>query len=512
MPAASLFDHIAAAHGGAPDRILLEDGSGTGWSYALADGQSARLARRLGELGCRPGDRILLQAATCPAWLWVYLACLRAGYVIVPVSADYTGAELRYFLQDAEPAVALADGARLAQLRAAAAGLPVHVESLEALDAAASAGAPAVAPPVAGDRDLAALLYSSGTTGRPKGARLSHANLVANALTLAEAWGFSPADRLLHALPLHHAHGLFVAVGTALVAGASILLRPKFDAADIVAQLPGCTVFMGVPTHYTRLLAEPGLTPEACRNVRLFVSGSAPLGAALHARFAAATGHRILERYGMTETLMLTSNPLHGERRPGTVGRPLAGVDVRIGDGSGTSLASGTTGEVEVRGPSVMDGYWRQPAQSAAALTPDGWFRTGDLGQFSADGYLTIVGRSKDLIITGGLNVYPREVELVLDALPGVAESAVIGVPHPDFGEAVVAVVVPATEPAPSADALLAAARRQLAGYKTPKRVFFAPALPRNALGKVRKAELRERYRDAFAGGEPSTATASRPA
>lgn len=512
MPAASLFDCIVAAQGGNPERILLEDGPGTGWTWAMAEAQSARLARRLGELGCRPGDRILLQAASCPAWLRVYLACLRSAYVIVPVSPDYTGAELRYFLVDAGPTVALADAPRLEQLRAAASGLPVQVASLEALDAQARDDSPAAVPPVAGAGDLAALLYSSGTTGRPKGARLSNANLVANALTLAEAWGFSPADRLLHALPLHHAHGLFVAVGTALVAGARILLRPKFDAADIVAQLPRCTVFMGVPTHYTRLLAEPGLTARACAGVRLFVSGSAPLGATLHGQFAAATGHRILERYGMTETLMLTSNPLHGERRPGTVGRPLPGVAVRIGNGSGASLPTGTTGEVEVRGPSVTDGYWQQPGQSAAALTPDGWFRTGDLGQFSADGYLTIVGRSKDLVITGGLNVYPREVELVLDALPGVAESAVVGVPHPDFGEAVVAVVVPATEPAPAADALLAAARRQLAGYKTPKRVFFAPALPRNALGKVRKAELRERYRDAFAGGQPSTATASRSA
>jgi malonyl-CoA/methylmalonyl-CoA synthetase len=512
MPAASLFDHIVAAPGGTPEQTLLEDGTGARWSYAQAAAESARLAGLLGDLGCRAGDRVLLQAATCPAWLWVYLACLRAGYVIVPVSADYTGPELRHFLVDAEPAVALADAPRLEQLRSTAAGLPVRVASLESLDAAAHAGAAAGSRPGPGAGDLAALLYSSGTTGRPKGARLSHANLVANALTLAAAWGFSPADRLLHALPLHHAHGLFVAVGTALVAGARILLRPKFDAADIVAQLPRCTVFMGVPTHYARLLAEPGLTPQACASVRLFVSGSAPLAAAVHARFATATGHRILERYGMTETLMLTSNPLHGERRPGTVGRPLPGVDVRIGDGSGASLPAGTTGEVEVRGPSVSDGYWRQPAQSAAALTPDGWFRTGDLGQFSADGYLTIVGRSKDLIITGGLNVYPREVELVLDALPGVAESAVIGVPHPDFGEAVVAVVVPASDPPPAAAALLAAARRQLAGYKTPKQVFFAPALPRNALGKVRKAELRERHRDAFASGETSTATASPPA
>jgi malonyl-CoA/methylmalonyl-CoA synthetase len=386
------------------------------------------------------------------------------------------------------------------------------VASLEALDTAADDVGQADAPPPASAGDLAALLYSSGTTGRPKGARLSHANLAANARTLAAAWGFSSGDRLLHALPLHHAHGLFVAVGTALAAGARILLRPRFEAADIVAQLPRCSVFMGVPTHYTRLLAEPGLTPDACASVRLFVSGSAPLTASVHARFAAATGHRILERYGMTETLMLTSNPLDGERRPGSVGLPLPGVDLRIGDGSGTALATGATGEIEVRGPSVTDGYWRQPVGSAAALTPDGWFRTGDLGQFSADGYLTIVGRSKDLVITGGLNVYPREVEMVLDALPGVAESAVIGVPHPDFGEAVVAVVVPTGDPAPGADALVAATRRQLAGYKTPKRVFFAPALPRNALGKVRKAELRERYRDAFAGGEPSNATASQTA
>jgi malonyl-CoA/methylmalonyl-CoA synthetase len=492
---------------------VLEDAAGQACSFAAVDQRTAALARALAAAGCGSGSRLLLQAATCPEWLWVYLACLRAGIVMVPVSADYSSAELRHFLTDSAPTLAVADRTRLAALTEAAQGLPARVQCLEDLAKAADAVAPGTTlPPVPGPEALAALLYSSGTTGLPKGAQLTHANLAANARTLVAAWGFTAADRLLHALPLHHAHGLFVAVGTALMAGASILLRAKFDAADIVAQLPRGTVFMGVPTHYERLLAEPGLSPEACRNIRLFVSGSAPLAAATHARFEARTGHRILERYGMTETLMLTSNPLAGERRPGTVGRPLPGVEVRVGDGTGALSAPGATGEIEVRGPSVTAGYWRQPDQSAAARTADGWFRTGDLGTFSADGYLTIVGRSKDLVITGGLNVYPREVEAVLDALPGVAESAVIGVAHPDFGEAVVAVVVPAPGHQPDGQALLAASRRQLAGYKVPKQVFFAPALPRNALGKVRKAELRERFGTTFAGGTTTTATASKPA
>jgi malonyl-CoA/methylmalonyl-CoA synthetase len=509
----SLYPQIAAAYGPLPGSTVLEDACGRHFDFAAVDRISSNLARTLLAAGARPGSRLLLQAATCPEWIWLYLACLRAGIVVVPVSADYSAAELRHFLADAEPVLAITDQARRTAMTQAAQDLPVGLHGLE--DLARTAGSapawPALPPPPAA-ADLAALLYSSGTTGRPKGAQLTHANLAANARTLQSAWGFTPADRLLHALPLHHAHGLFVAVGTALVAGAGILLRPRFDAADVVTQLPRCTVFMGVPTHYGRLLDQPGLGPEACRNVRLFVSGSAPLSAALHARFEARTGHRILERYGMTETLMLTSNPLQGERRPGTVGQPLPGVAVRLGDGTGASLESGATGEIEVRGPSVTAGYWRQPGQSAAARTPDDWFRTGDLGTFSPDGYLTIVGRSKDLVITGGLNVYPGEVEAVLDTLPGVTEAAVIGVPHPDFGEAVVAVVVPVPGGPPDAQALLAAARQQLAGYKVPKQVFFAPALPRNALGKVRKAELRERFGTTFAGGPAPTATASKPA
>jgi malonyl-CoA/methylmalonyl-CoA synthetase len=444
---------------------------------------------------------VLLQAAAAPGWLVVYLACLRSGFVTVPVSADYGPDELGHFLVDAAPRIAIGDGATGAALAAAVAALPATAcvpatASLERLTALPDAAHPAL-PPEPTATALAALLYSSGTTGRPKGAQLTHANLVANATTLVAAWGFTPADRLLHALPLHHAHGLFVAIGTAWAAGATVLLRERFTADDVVARLPDCTVLMGVPTHYARLADAPGLA-AATRHLRLCVSGSAPLPAALHARFAARTGHAILERYGMTETLMLTSNPLVGERRPGSVGRPLPGVELRLGDGTGRGLPADATGEIEVRGPSVTAGYWGLPERSAEARTPDGWFRTGDLGTIAADGYVTIVGRSKDLVITGGLNVYPREVELVLDALPGVAESAVIGLPHPDFGEAVVAVVVPAPGSTADPATLQAAARERLAGYKAPKRVFVVAELPRNALGKVRKAALREALRDTF--------------
>jgi malonyl-CoA/methylmalonyl-CoA synthetase len=488
----------AAARAAGP---ALVDAAGRNWSFADLDRRSATVAAALGEAGVRPGDRVLLQASAAPGWLVVYLACLRSGFVVVPVSADYGADELGHFLRDAAPRVAVGDAVTGPGLEAALAALPAGAarptrDTLERLTALPDTRDPALAPEPAAHA-LAALLYSSGTTGQPKGARLSHANLVANATTLVAAWGFTPADRLLHALPLHHAHGLFVAIGTAWAAGATVLLRERFAAADVVAQLPGCTVLMGVPTHYGRLVDAPGLA-AAARHLRLCVSGSAPLPAALHARFTACTGHAILERYGMTETLMLTSNPLAGERRPGSVGRPLPGVELRLGDGTGRVLAADATGEIEVRGPSVTSGYWGLPEQSAGALTPDGWFRTGDLGTIAPDGYVTIVGRSKDLVITGGLNVYPREVELVLDALPGVAESAVIGLPHPDFGEAVVAVVVPAPGTNTDPVTLQAAARERLAGYKAPKRVFVVPELPRNALGKVRKAALREAFRDTF--------------
>jgi malonyl-CoA/methylmalonyl-CoA synthetase len=358
---------------------------------------------------------------------------------------------------------------------------------------------PATAIAPVADDDLAALLYTSGTTGRSKGAMLTHRNLASNALTLVDAWGFSEADVLLHVLPLYHVHGLFVAFNTVLLAGARLIFLPRFDAAQAAEMLPRATVLMGVPTYYTRLLAEEGLSQERCAGIRLFVSGSAPLLEDTFRQFEARTGHRILERYGMTETGMSTSNPLSGERRPGTVGPPLAEVEVRVADEAGRILGPGEIGVLEVRGPNVFKGYWRMPDKTAEAFRADGFFITGDLARIDEAGYVAIVGRAKDLIISGGLNVYPKEVESVIDDVAGVIESAVIGLPHPDFGEAVAAVVVPADGAGLGEAAVIAAVRERLAGFKVPKRVWFAPALPRNAMGKVQKNALREQHRDAFA-------------
>jgi malonyl-CoA/methylmalonyl-CoA synthetase len=343
------------------------------------------------------------------------------------------------------------------------------------------------------------LLYSSGTTGVPKGAKITHANLAANAKTLVDAWGFTPTDTLLHALPVYHAHGLFVGLGCVLMSGANMQFLPRFSAAAVCAALPGSTVFMGVPTYYSRLLNEPGLNASACAHMRLFISGSAPLPETLLHAFAARTGHTILERYGMTETGMNASNPLTGERRPGTVGPALPGVELRVTDAADQPLPAGAVGHLQVRGPNVFSGYWRTGGATRDDFTADGFFRTGDLAAIAADGYVTIAGRSRDLIITGGLNVYPRELENALDSLPDVQESAVIGVPHDDYGEAVVAVVV-ATDPAAAPDAaqLTEALRQRLAAYKLPKRVVVVDALPRNSMGKVQKNRLREHYADLF--------------
>jgi malonyl-CoA/methylmalonyl-CoA synthetase len=340
--------------------------------------------------------------------------------------------------------------------------------------------------------DLAAILYTSGTTGRPKGAMLTQRNLASNAMALHEIWGFRPDDVVLHALPVFHTHGLFVATNCALANGTGMIFLPRFEPAAVLEQLSRATVFMGVPTFYTRLLAEPGLDADACRHVRLFVSGSAPLLAATHDEFRARTGQRILERYGMTETSMITSNPLDGERRPGTVGFPLPDVDVRVvSPDTGAQLTAGDVGGIEVRGPNVFAGYWRQPERTATEMTPDGFFRTGDVGTVDGDGYLHLVGRSKDLIISGGLNVYPKEVEQVLDELEGIVESAVIGVPDPDFGEAVVAVVVAEAGVELDPAEVRRRARDRLAAFKVPKRVVVVTDLPRNAMGKVEKAKLR---------------------
>ncbi len=345
--------------------------------------------------------------------------------------------------------------------------------------------------------DMAALLYTSGTTGRSKGAMLTHGNLESNARTLCEAWRIGASDRLIHALPIFHVHGLFVAINTVFLAGGSLIWLDRFDAQKVLELLPEATMLMGVPTFYTRLLGLDGLKRETCSSMRLFTAGSAPLLAETHEAFEARTGHRILERYGMTETGMITSNPYDGERLAGTVGYALPGVSVRIADGDGKEVARGEIGTIEVKGPNVFKGYWQMPEKTAAEFRPDGYFITGDLAIMAADGRVTIVGRAKDLIISGGFNVYPKEVEVELDQLAGIGESAVIGVPHPDFGEGVVAVAT-ANGSAPEEAAIIAALGVRLAKFKVPKRVFFVNDLPRNTMGKVQKAELRKTYEKTF--------------
>jgi malonyl-CoA/methylmalonyl-CoA synthetase len=345
-----------------------------------------------------------------------------------------------------------------------------------------------------GPDDLAVLIYTSGTTGRSKGAMVTHRNLLSNAKVLIDFWGFTEQDLLLHALPIFHVHGLFVANHCALLSGATMLWHPRFDPGAVLADLGRATVMMGVPTFYTRLLADPGFDATCCAGVRLFISGSAPLLLETFETFRSRTGKTILERYGMSEAGMIASNPLHGERRGGTVGLPLPGVGVRIADDDDRPVATGQVGGIQVRGENVFAGYWKLPEKTRQEFTADGWFRTGDMGMFDSDGYLSIVGRAKDLIISGGYNVYPKEIELALDALPGVAESAVVGVPHPDFGEAVIAVVVPRQGAQPDAGALIAEVKKNLANYKVPKRLYFVDELPRNAMGKVQKAALREKF------------------
>jgi malonyl-CoA/methylmalonyl-CoA synthetase len=471
-----------------PERVGIEPVT---LSYGDARRRSAQLAHALRALGVQPGDRVAVQVEKSPAAILLYVACVRAGAVLLPMNPAYSDAEVEYLLGDAEPTLFVCDPAR-----AERAGPPTAV-TLDAAGAGTLVGVAAVQPDTFDDvarapDDLAAILYTSGTTGRPKGAMLSERNLTSNAVALHRAWGFRPDDVLLHALPIFHTHGLFVATNCVLANGTSMVFLPRFDLDAVVEQLARCTVFMGVPTYYTRLLADPRVDAERCSRVRLFVSGSAPLLAASHEEFFARTGHAILERYGMTETSMITSNPLDGDRRPGTVGFPLPGVEVRVAD-DGRSCAPGEIGGIEVRGPNVFSGYWRRPELAATEFTADGFFRTGDLGSRDDDGYLAIVGRSKDLVISGGLNVYPKEVEDVLDALEGVVESAVIGVPDADFGEAVVAVVVAETDGIDE-NAMRSAVRERLAAYKVPKRVHAVAALPRNAMGKVEKARLREQY------------------
>jgi malonyl-CoA/methylmalonyl-CoA synthetase len=493
----ALFAERFARHAGEP---ALETETGRRYSYAELEAHSARFANLLTERGLAPGDRVAVQVEKSPEALFLYLACLRAGFVYLPLNNAYQEGEVTYFLDNAEPRAVIAQPRSLPWLEPAARHRGIaHVFSMDeagngSFPAAAARAGESFGIVERAPEDLAAILYTSGTTGRSKGAMISHRNLASNAATLHRYWGFREGDVLVHMLPLFHVHGLFVACHTALLNASLIRFHAKFDARRALADFASSSVFMGVPTFYTRLLAESGLTREACANMRLFVSGSAPLLAETFEEFRARTGHVILERYGMTETGMLTSNPLEGERRGGTVGLPLPGVLVRVVDESNRPLPAGEVGNVQVRGENVLSGYWRMPEKDKEEFTEDRFFKTGDVGVFSADGYLSIVGRSKDLIITGGFNVYPKEIELAIDELPGVLESAVVGVPHADFGEAVTAIVVPRKGAAALSEAaIIAALKARLANFKVPKRVVFLDELPRNTMGKVQKNELRKR-------------------
>ena len=456
------------------------------------------------DAGVKPGDRVAVQAPKTQAMLELYVATVLAGGVFLPLNTAYTACEITYFLTDAEPRIFVCDPKREDELSAVAkdAGvtqaLTIGADEGGSLPERRDAAAPGFTPAHRGPDDLAAILYTSGTTGRSKGAMLTHRALASNAQTLKDSWHFSADDVLIHALPIFHTHGLFVATNITLLAGSSCIFMSKFDADDILGYMPDATVLMGVPTFYVRLLETEGLG-KASVNMRLFVSGSAPLLAETHDRWRDVTGHAILERYGMTETNMNTSNPYDGDRRAGTVGLPLPGVEVIVTDpATGAPLPQGEIGVLEVRGPNVFAGYWKMPDKTAEELRDNGFFITGDLGRIDADGYVHIVGRGKDLIISGGYNIYPKEIELVIDDLPGVVESAVIGVPHKDFGEAVVAVIVAQDGVEISAKDVSNMIKDNLARFKQPKSIEFVQALPRNAMGKVQKNVLREAYDGVF--------------
>ena len=499
-----LHDALFAPQSGNDRPFLIRPGRGT-ISHDAFFRLSGRYAAAMSALGLEPGDRVAIEVQKSAEALALYAAAVRAGVVFLPLNPAYTVAEARYFIEDSGARLVICDPAFADDLRPVA-------EDCDALLATLSAGGTGsfaktaetadedFAPVDRGADDLAAFLYTSGTTGRSKGAMMSQRNLLSNARTLTALWQFTETDVLLHALPIFHTHGLFVATNVILAARGAMILLPRFDPDAVLDVLPQATAMMGVPTFYTRLLDDPRFDGAAAGHMRLFISGSAPLLAATHRAFEDRTGQRILERYGMTETNMLTSNPYDGERRAGTVGPALPGVELAIRDPeTGADLPDGEIGMIEVRGDNVFQGYWQMPDKTAEDLRADGWFRTGDLGTRSPDGYVTIVGRGKDLVISGGYNVYPKEVEDVLDAVPGVLESAVIGVPHADLGEAPLAIVV--AEPGASLDetALEAACADALARYKHPRAYVIADTLPRNTMGKVQKAALREAHEGRFA-------------
>lgn len=475
--------------------ILVATKGDTNYSYKDAEEQSAKVANLLFERGLVAGDRVSVQVEKSPQMLWLYLGIIRSGLVFHPLNTAYTADELEYFLNDAKPALVVCDPSNeneLTSLRNTSKSLTLDGEGKGTLTDALEAMSAEFEDAVTKPDDLACLLYSSGTTGRPKGIMLSHQNLIQNAQVLASHWGFNDKDRLLHALPIFHVHGLFVAIGCVLMSGASMQWLSKFDTGEVLDIMTSCTVMMGVPTYYTRLLADERFSEQSTANMRLFISGSAPLLTETFNAFRKRTGMSILERYGMTETGMNTSNPLEGVRKPGTVGLPLPGIQIRITDDLGEDLPTGEIGNLQVRGDNVFQGYWNMPEKTAEDFTEDGFFITGDKVQMDDDGYISIVGRSKDMIICGGLNVYPKEIELVIDDLPGVKESAVIGIPDADFGEVVAAVIVAERNAPPSEKELITRLKAQVANFKVPKKVFFVDELPRNTMGKVQKNILRK--------------------
>jgi len=485
---------------------FLREGSGRIWRYSDMLERSAQHANALSGLGVKPGDRVAVQVNKSTEALMLYLGALRAGAVFLPLNTAYTSSELNYFLGDAEPALMVCRPEDADNIReiAASTGVP-GVETLGgdgqgSLMEHVSSAAASFDDVSRGADDLVSILYTSGTTGRSKGAMLTHGNLVSNAQALVKTWKFTSADKLLHALPIFHTHGLFTAINTILMSGGSVIFLPRFDVDEVVSFLPEVTAMMGVPTFYFRLLQSNKLTRNLVRHIRLFISGSAPLSPDVHAEFEQRTGHAILERYGMTETGMNTSNPYDAPRRAGTVGFPLPGVEIRIAEPqTGKVLPEGEIGVIEIKGPNVFGGYWRMPEKTSEEFRDDGYFISGDLGFFDDQGYLNIVGRDKDLIISGGFNVYPAEVEAAIDEVPAIAESAVIGVPHPDFGEAVTAVIARKKGGDIDESAIFHKLEGELAKFKQPKKIFFVDALPRNAMGKIQKKDLREIYKDTFA-------------
>ena len=493
MTTLSLYARFAESFARYADQTFIEDGE-RHWTYGEIERQSGRLATRLIELGVAPGERVLAQTDKSVEALLLYFATVRCGAIYLPLNIDYTEAELSYFIGDATPVLAVCRPASCETF----ARIGTEALKVRTLDDLFADLPTEEAPPVPrAANDIAAILYTSGTTGKPKGAMLTNANLVSNGEVLIDLWRFSSDDRLIHALPIFHVHGLFVAMHCALFSGATVIFMGKFDAAAAVRHMSTATVLMGVPTFYTRLLAEPSFTPEAAANMRLFVSGSAPMSADLHRAFEERSGHRVLERYGMTETGMITSNPYDGERRAGFVGQPLPGVSLRVAEfETARALPQGEVGIVEVKGPNVFAGYWQMPEKTASEFRADGYFITGDMGFIDSDGSVQLVGREKDLIISGGLNIYPAEVEALLDDRADIAEAAVIGVPHPDLGEAVVAVVQPLGTF--DAEAVRAELRNDLAGFKVPKTIVTLDELPRNTMGKIQKKLLRERYASMF--------------